>query len=205
MTDSRVYVIWIFPPFLFSLPIFILPLSFASSRITGCSIVICVHLLGHSGLVSNRGASRRRRRPVPARRAPPGFGLPASAHACGCACVILDRPHARLYIRHRKHRGSLRAAHSPSRRALVPPPRFIHPSSCIFMKSLFRMTIHRDEQRTMTLWILRASARPQLDGEGRGCCYYWSLQRRRQRGSASLRRIQKNVIDTEPFFVPGSH
>ena len=34
-------------------------LFFRSSWITGCSIVIPVYLLGHSGLVSNRGASRR--------------------------------------------------------------------------------------------------------------------------------------------------
>lgn len=56
-----------------------------------------------------------------------------------CRRQCRARTHARMHAR--KHETSY-----PTSQPAIQPGIF----TCIFMKSLFRMTIHRDEQRTMT-------------------------------------------------------
>lgn len=116
--------------------------------------------------------------------------------ACGrvCICVCVTKSVLRrngnsiLFVVEKNHRAkNLPRVKSAARRipasqpapATLPPPpslpfhhtgsRLCHrrPFACIFMKSLFRTTIHRDEQRTMTASAAEMEARRWRPREGR--------------------------------------
>lgn len=110
----------------------------------------------------------------------------AQVHMRVCVCVtksVLRRNgNSILLVVEKNHRAkNLPRVKSAARPNPLPPPpppflpfhhtssRLCHrrPFACIFMKSLFRTTIHRDEQRTMTASAAEMEARRWRQREGR--------------------------------------
>ena len=86
-----------------------------------------------------------------------------SAHACTHVCTHVCTQARRHQANQPTNQPTSQPTSQPSQPASQPGI-----FTCIFMKSLFRMTIHRDEQRTMTLHRRRC----------RGGA--WSVDRRRR-------------------------
>ena len=105
------------------------------------------------------------------------------------------RTHARTYAR--KQEGTMPAiqpTNQPTNQPVNQPASQPGIFTCIFMKSLFRMTIHRDEQRTMTAstemqrWSVERRPETEVDkqqrqkgkkrAEGEGACWLQEIGER---------------------------
>lgn len=153
------------------------------------------------------------------------------ARACVCVCdKICSAPKRQLdSLRPRKKkppgekppsRKIGRSSHpsgSPTRFPRLPAPpsygsRLCHrrPFACIFMKSLFRTTIHRDEQRTMTAstaemearrWRQREGGKKKESREREGNWYPSEREKRMMRGEAEKARTPTRATFSRSFLL----